>query len=102
MDAILAGDLTSLGLIEPLAVRRLLDGRAELDAPRRAEHRRAPRVDVVAERAFLHPLPFPFDDEPGVADQLAGEIGADGGRLSIGYLGAEVLEYGTLRAQNAV
>ena len=80
VDAVLAGLLPVRRLVEPLAVGRLLDGRAQLDALQRPEHGHAPRVDVLAERAVLHPVPLAVDDRAGVADQLAGEVGADVGR----------------------
>ena len=41
----------------------------------RAEQRGAPRVDLVAERAVLHPGPRLVDDVARVADELARQLG---------------------------
>ena len=57
VDAVLAGLLPVRGLVEPLAVGRLLVRESQLDRLQRPEHRHAPRVDVLAERAVLHARP---------------------------------------------
>jgi hypothetical protein len=80
VDASLAGLLAVRGLIEPLAVCRLLLRGAEIDVLQCVEHGGSPWVDVLAERAVLHAAPLVVDDRSGVTHQLPGELGADLGR----------------------
>ena len=72
--------------VEPLAVRGLLGGRLRLVRLERAEQRDAPRVDLVAQRAVLHPRPRLVDDVARVADELARQLVADPGRQELGRL----------------
>ena len=65
------------GLVEPLAVRRLLGRRPRLDRVQGAEEREAPRVDRAARAAGLHLGPLPVDDVAAVAEELAAEARAD-------------------------
>ena len=81
-----SGDLAGLGLIEPFAVRRLFDRRFQINILQRLEHRRAPQVDVLPEGVVLHPVPLLANDEPGVADELAGELVAEPVRQALGGL----------------
>ena len=67
-------------LVEPLRVRRLLGGGLRLDGLQGAERGDAPRIDRVAEGARLHLRPLLVDHRPRVADELAREGGARGGR----------------------
>ena len=61
-------------LAQPPVVGRLLGRGPRLDGPQRAEHLDGPRVELLAERAVLHPLPLHAGHRPGVADQLAGQL----------------------------
>ena len=80
VDPVLPAELAGRGLLEPLVVARLLDRGLERPRPERAEHGRAPRVELVVEGAVLHLVPLDVDDPAGVADELAREVVADVGR----------------------